>query len=93
MASPDIPPDLIALQRDFDAANVRCEEIAARLPSAIDVAAGRAEFTDEQVAELRDARARRDQIGMKLINHEWWEKQPNRFEARRQLHEVARAEQ
>lgn len=89
----EIPADLIALQRNLDAANHHCEQLAEKLPSAIDVAAGRAAFTDEQVAELRDARARRDRIGMELINHAWWGSQESRFEARRRLHQAARAGQ
>jgi hypothetical protein len=86
----DIPTNLIQLQHAFNAANAECERIAAALPSAVDVAAGRAAFTNEELKALREARVHRDRVGMDLIRHEWWATQGDLAEAKRRVRDAAR---
>lgn len=86
----DFPPDLIDLQRRFDAADLRCEEVAATLPAGVDVAAGTASVSEEQQAELRDARAVRLELAQALQAHEWWTTVDNVFEAKQALRRVSR---
>jgi hypothetical protein len=92
--SPDsnIPPDLIELQRKYDQALDECERIANELPSGVDVAAGRATFSDEDLQKLNTARAARDELGMKLHRHEWWATQKSRVEAKEKLRAAARGQ-
>lgn len=72
MADFDFPPDLLDLQRAWYAANTRCVEAGAALPSGRDVAAGVAEPTEQQQAELAEARAERLRITEALQGHGWW---------------------
>lgn len=72
MADFDFPADLLDLQRAWYGADARCEEAGAALPPARDVAAGVAEPTAQQQAELAEARAERLRITEALQDHGWW---------------------
>jgi hypothetical protein len=85
-----IPDDLIDLQRRFFTADAECERIAATLPRSTDIAAGRAEISPEQRAELEQARAERLRLVQEIYRHHWWSMVPNAHEARMAVRAAAR---
>jgi hypothetical protein len=89
VADYDFPPDLIDLQRAYDAADRRCEEAAAASPSATDIAAGAAEDLSARAA-LDEARAERLELAVKLQGHSFWAKVDSRVEAKQALRAAAR---
>lgn len=91
MADFDFPTDLLELQRAWYAADARCEEVAASHPSARDVVAGVAEVTEEQQAELAQARAERLELAERLQRHPWWLEAGDVFAAKQALRAAARA--
>jgi hypothetical protein len=87
----DIPGDLVDLQRAWYAADARCDELAAALPSALDVVAGTAAPTPEQEAELAEARAERLRLTEELQGHGWWAAVDDKLAAKAALRKAARA--
>lgn len=88
-----LPDDLIALQRDYDAADARCTELAAALPSAVETLDADADPDDPRMAAFNAARDERLRLALALSYHPWWARVRNRYEAQRQLYEAARATQ
>lgn len=88
----DFPPDLIAAQRAFWEADARVREVTNKLPSSIAIAAGEAEVSDEQRAELDQVRAARLEALAVQNRHPWWEAVDNRHAAWMALREAARKE-
>lgn len=86
----DFPPDLIDLQRAWYAADARCAEIAASHPSAVDVVAGVAVRTEQQDAELAEARAERLRLTEALQGHGWWATVDDRLAAKAALRTAAK---
>lgn len=84
-----IPGDLVAARRTFTRALEHCADIAARLPSAADVVAGRAEITAEQRERLADARERCRRLAEEMHTHPWWETADDRHAAREALTHAA----
>lgn len=93
MADFDFPPDLVELQRAWYTEDARCEEIAASLPSAADVAAGLVEPTSQQRTQLDAARAERLRLTEALQDHSWWTtvEGKHRLEAKAALRDAARS--
>ncbi|MEV0382444.1 hypothetical protein [Nonomuraea sp. NPDC050643] len=56
MADIEISDEAIAAQRAFDAADAEVRRLVDRLPSGVAVAAGEAEISDEERAEVQQAR-------------------------------------
>lgn len=90
MADFDFPADLLNLQRAWYTADARCVEAGAALPSGRDVAAGVAEPTVEQQAELAEARAERLRITEALQGHPWWASVDDKRAAKAALRAAAR---
>lgn len=90
VADYDFPPDLIDLQRDFDAADRECVERSAAMPSGVEIVEGNIGDIAEQQAALKEARARRLDLAVALQGHEFWETVDNRFEAKDALRKAAR---
>lgn len=90
VADYDFPDDLLQLQRAFDAAEERCVELAAALPSGMEIAEGTAGDIAEQQDELQQERANRLDLVVKLQGHPWWEASGNRFQAKEALRKAAR---
>lgn len=88
----EFPTDLIDLQRRFDAANRRCEELAATHPKAVDIVAGTAQLTEEQAAVYAAAWAERAKLVLGLHRHPWWLEVGDRREAKEALRAAARGE-
>lgn len=65
----DFPPELIKLQRDFLAADERCNKIADALPTATEIIAG----AEVDWTELHHARAERLDLAIRLQQHPWWD--------------------
>ncbi|RPF38641.1 hypothetical protein [Streptomyces sp. TLI_185] len=84
-----IPGDLVAARRTFTRALEHCADIAARLPSGTDIAAGRAEITAEQRGRLADARERCRRLAEEMHTHPWWETVGDRHAAREALTHAA----
>ncbi|MHC3467322.1 competence protein CoiA family protein [Streptomyces sp. 7R007] len=84
-----IPGDLVAARRAFTRALAHCEDIAIRLPSGADIAAGRAEITDEQRERLAEARERCRRLAEEMHTHPWWETVADRHAAREALTHAA----
>ncbi|MFR0355502.1 hypothetical protein [Streptomyces sediminimaris] len=80
-----IPGDLVAARRTFTRALEHCEDIAARLPSGADIAAGRTEISGEQRERLADARERCRRLAEEMHTHPWWETVGDRHAAREAL--------
>ncbi|TDD97665.1 hypothetical protein [Actinomadura rubrisoli] len=89
MATYDFPPDLLQLQRDWYAADARCQEITASHPPALDVIAGTATVTDEQHTELKRARAERWDLTERLQRHRWWATVDDVLDAKKELRAAA----
>jgi len=87
----DFPADLLDLQRAWYAADQRCEEVGAAFPPAQDVAAGVAEPTAQQQAELAEARAERLRITEEMQGHPWWAGVGDRHAAKAALRDAARS--
>jgi hypothetical protein len=88
-----IPGDLVAARRTFTRALEHCADIAARLPRAADVVAGRAEITDDQRERLADARERCRRLAEEMHTHPWWETAGDRHAAREALTHAATHDQ
>ncbi|WP_329243118.1 hypothetical protein OG417_45340 [Actinoallomurus sp. NBC_01490] len=84
-----IPGDLIAAQRAYYMAEARCEQIFSAHPRPTDIAAGRAEITDEQRVELAAARGERLRLVEALNDHPWWATVDNRLRAKQALRTAA----
>lgn len=59
MADIEISDEAIAAQQAFDATNDEVQRLVALLPSGVAIAAGEAEISDEQRAEVQQARTAR----------------------------------
>ncbi|WP_157252766.1 hypothetical protein [Nonomuraea typhae] len=79
MADLDIPADLLALKRDYYAADARCYEIAAGLPSSVDVVALEANPDPERQADLAEARSERLMLVEEINRHPWLANAENRY--------------
>lgn len=90
VADYDFPPDLIDLQRNFDAADRECVERSAAMPSGVEIVEGNIGDIAEQQNALKAARARRLQLAEALQRHEFWTTVDNRFKAKDALRAVAR---
>lgn len=90
MTAEEFPADLVDLQRSFLAAEARCTQIADSHPKPTDVAAGRAEITDEQHTEFSHAMNEAAELARQLEAH--WATVPpeQRTKARAALREAAR---
>ncbi|GIH94795.1 hypothetical protein ACFFMN_24205 [Planobispora siamensis] len=86
-----VPGDLIVLQRAYYEADARCAEISAGHPRPTDVAAGRAELTEEHRRELAEARERRLRLAEALNRHPWWGTIGNRHFGKLALTAAARS--
>lgn len=84
-----IPGDLVAARRTFTRALEHCADIAAHLPSGVDVAAGRSEISGEQRERLADARERCRRLAEEMHTHPWWETVGDRHAAREALTHAA----
>ncbi|MET9340394.1 hypothetical protein [Nonomuraea sp. NPDC003804] len=82
--------DLIAAWRAYNEADARVQEVTAALPSSVAVLDGKAEFTDEQRAELAEARAARLACLEALIDHPEWQSVDNKLAAQKELRLAAR---
>jgi predicted phage gp36 major capsid-like protein len=91
MADIEIPDGVIEAQRAYDAADAHVQEVAATLPSSIDIAAKEAELSDEQRQAWEDARAERLRLLAELRDLPWWGEVPDRLAAERQLRKAARS--
>ncbi|MET9339293.1 hypothetical protein [Nonomuraea sp. NPDC003804] len=91
MADLDLPEDVIEARRALDAAHARVEELAAALPSSVDVVEGRAVWDEQAVADLAEARAERLRMLGVLRDLPWWGTVPSKLDAERQLRVAARA--
>ncbi|RSM93314.1 hypothetical protein DMH25_35485 [Streptomyces sp. WAC 01325] len=80
-----IPGDLVAARRTFAQALAHCEDMTSGLPSGADIAAGRAEITEEQRGRLDEVRSRCRRIAEELSAHPWWETVEDRPAARQAL--------
>ncbi|GAA3172361.1 hypothetical protein [Nonomuraea roseoviolacea] len=91
MADIEIPDDVIAAQRAYDAADARVHEIVASLPSSVAIVAGEAEISDEQRQAWHEARAERMRLLFALRDLPWWGEQPDPLGAEKALRKAARA--
>ncbi|WP_158713402.1 hypothetical protein [Streptomyces sp. NRRL F-525] len=80
-----IPGDLVAARRTFTQALAHCEDITAGLPSGAEIAAGRAEITEEQRNRLWEARERCRRLVGEMHDHSWWDLAGDRHAAREAL--------
>ncbi|TYK45131.1 hypothetical protein [Actinomadura decatromicini] len=90
MADYTFPDDLLQLQRDFDRAERRCQEISASIPSGVEIVEGNVDAIAEQQAALNEARAKRLEVVVALQGHPFWETVENRFDAKEALRKAAR---
>ena len=67
------PAEAIEAQRAFDRADAACRRIAAALPSSVAVANGEAEVSEEERAELQEARRARMEALWALLAVKRWE--------------------
>lgn len=84
------PPEAIAAQRAFDDALAVVERISDALPSSVAIAAGEAEVTEEQAAELQAAREARMAALHALLAVKRWEGDGGPKEAEAALRKAAR---
>jgi hypothetical protein len=84
------PPEAIAAQQAFDRADAACWRIADALPSSVAVAAGEAEISDEQRAELQEARRARMEALWVLLAAKQWDGDGGPRAAEAALREAAR---
>lgn len=90
MAEYDFPDDLLQLRRAWLEADARCDEIAARLPSSVDVVALEAEKDEEGIASLVEARSERLELTEEINRHAFWEGCDNRYSAWMALNKAAK---
>ena len=90
VADYDFPADLLQLQRDWYAADARCEAIGAAQPSAMDVVAGTAQVSEAEYRELKAARAERWNLTDQLQRHPWWSTVDDKLAAKAALRAAAR---
>ncbi|MEU4410786.1 hypothetical protein AB0F88_40300 [Streptosporangium sp. NPDC023963] len=89
----EFPPDLLDAQRAYSEADRRVQEVTDALPTAQEVMEGA--ITDEQRAELVEAREARLTALEALNRHPWWEQpeQRDRYAAWKALQAAATARQ
>ncbi|MFC9973565.1 hypothetical protein ACFVH6_21990 [Spirillospora sp. NPDC127200] len=64
----EIPNDLIQLQQEYDAAQAEVDRAAADMPAAVSTLdREQPGFTEEESAALHEARAKRDEIALRLV--------------------------
>ncbi|GII34641.1 hypothetical protein [Planotetraspora mira] len=90
MADYDIPADLLDARRAFDEAQAGVEAALVGLPSPVDIANQEAEISDEQQAEIDEARAAHLELTMLLRGHPWWKTVDNAHEAQMALQKAAK---
>ncbi|MET8334346.1 hypothetical protein [Streptosporangium canum] len=90
MADYEFPPDLIAAQQAFWAAEKRVSKAYAALPSSVDIAAQEADVTEEQQQELDDARAEQGRCIDAIYGHSFWDDVSDKFGAKVALQKAAR---
>lgn len=90
MSEQGFPPELVDAQRAFWTAEKRVAEIVARLPSGAAIVAGEAAISEEDRAELEEARAERGRLVEFLYAHEFWKDAPEPERLRQALRRVAR---
>jgi len=88
MADYEIPDDLIAAQRAYDAADAHVQEVTDALPSAQDALEGA--MTDEQKAQLAEVREARLTALEAMNRHPWWATAGDRHAAKTALWKAAR---
>lgn len=93
MSDYDPPENLIAAQREFDAAYRRYQELLSALPPASAIIAGEATITDEQHAALAEAQAELHRLLGVLYDRDdpWFGGTDNEHAAREALKKAARA--
>jgi glutamate formiminotransferase len=84
------PAEAIEAQRAFDRADAACRRIADALPSSVAVATGEAIVTEEQRAELQEARDARMAALHALLAAKRWEGDGGPRAAEAALREAAR---
>lgn len=87
----EIPDDLLQLKRDFNAADARCEEIAAALPSSVSVLAVEMEPDPKGQADLVEARSERMRLVEEMNRHPWWATVDDRHDAWMFLQKAAKS--
>lgn len=80
-----VPGELIVLYREFVKVEAICDQIAATLPSGMDIVSGRASAPSEVRAWLAEAREHRLCVVEELNDHPWWSSVENRHRAREAL--------
>lgn len=90
MAEQEFPAELIEAQRAYWAAERRAEEIAARMPSGMDVISGAAIVSEEDRRELEEVRAERGRLLDTLYGHPFFEGVDRPEDLREQLRRAAR---
>jgi ABC-type sugar transport system substrate-binding protein len=92
MADYTFPDDLVQLQRDYYAADARCEKLAAALPPGTAVLAGEATVNAENQEAYEAARAERLRLVTELYAHPWWDglEKGARLKAKEALEKAAR---
>lgn len=90
MADLDIPEDVIAAQRAYDAADAAVQGVVARMPSGVAIAAGETSIDEELRAELGQVRAERLQRLKELRDHPWWQQAGDPLKAEAALRRAAR---
>ncbi|MFE3455009.1 hypothetical protein ACFXJ8_39405 [Nonomuraea sp. NPDC059194] len=85
-----MPEDVIEAQKAYDAADARVQELAAALPSSVDMIEGRATWDEEAMADLLEARSERLRLLGVLRELPWWGTVPSKLDAEKQLRLAAR---
>jgi hypothetical protein len=85
---PDVPADLIELRHSFLAADRQCATVAERMPTGPQVLAG-TRPSEQDTAELAEARAHRLDLAMRISAHPWWDTAGNRVDAEKVLRQQA----
>ncbi|MEV8634944.1 hypothetical protein AB0395_25145 [Streptosporangium sp. NPDC051023] len=91
MSDYEFPADLLELQRAYWAADARVLEVTEALPPSPAIVAGEAEISEEQRAELAEAREQRLRALEAMNNHAWWATVPTRYAAWMALQKAAKA--
>jgi hypothetical protein len=86
----DLPADLLALKRDFLAAENRLAELRQTHPAPTAVAAGDAELSDEQRVEWAATMDESRRLAEEIHRHAWWSQVDNRHSAWMALQKAAK---
>ncbi|WP_123661610.1 hypothetical protein [Actinocorallia herbida] len=90
----EIPPELLRLRLDFLAAQARCEELSAAMPTNAQLREGyeiSREDLDERNRALGEARKARLVLAVELSGHPWFGEQKDAVSAREAVEKAAKA--